>query len=449
MKEMKKFILSTSIIKGIIFYDESRVSRLIEDFVLHIVGPIREEKPDILFFSTKTDGIWDEKNPLVQIRLSYDYEESQKKSNKARDYQELKTYKSESPDRPGARCPFGYSKLSQDKKDHTLIENDDAPIVQFIFYLYSFGYSDKKIALLLNESNVKSPSLESNWSDSTVRYILNNLWYAGDLVWFSRSSYENSKAKPIEERFLFPNHHKRLISPQLWATTQFLRSKKKNKDRMDSPFVLRDIVLCVKCERKLAVKNMTPAKAKKNYQYYYCKTCKRKINLEELHSYVFDDFTGRWGRELNNQTRTIKGIYSEWKKTIEAKSAENKSNVDKLRYKLSFVKPENEFYEDIKESFTLQIKSVEEERTKLLNVLEQIRVLSEYGEPLELISRFKEDIYKYNNEEKRSIFLIAIKEISIDFIRKNFIEINYRLTPFVEVETTIDKLNNKKDEVSI
>lgn len=37
---MKKFILSNENVKVVIFYEESQITRLIEDFVLYILGQI-------------------------------------------------------------------------------------------------------------------------------------------------------------------------------------------------------------------------------------------------------------------------------------------------------------------------------------------------------------------------------------------------------------------------
>ncbi|MBR8644239.1 recombinase family protein [[Brevibacterium] frigoritolerans] len=157
--------------------------------------------------------------------------------------------------------PYGYSKSGIDGEDE-LIPNKAASIVQFIFYLYSFGYSERKIAKLLESSNVPSPSGYRHWNDSTIRYLLNNLWYKGDLVWFARTSYSDSKKKPLEEASLFSDHHQALIGPALWKITQNFRNSK-NKDRMDSPFILRNIIFCSDCGGRIKYKNQTSAKSKK------------------------------------------------------------------------------------------------------------------------------------------------------------------------------------------
>ncbi|WP_048716515.1 hypothetical protein [Bacillus sp. 522_BSPC] len=66
MLEMKSFILSNKNATGTIFFDESRQTRLIEDYVLNILRPIKDFKPNFKVYSTKIDGEWDENNLQVQ-----------------------------------------------------------------------------------------------------------------------------------------------------------------------------------------------------------------------------------------------------------------------------------------------------------------------------------------------------------------------------------------------
>lgn len=88
--------------------------------------------------------------------------------------------------------------------------------------------------------------------------------------------------------------------------------------------VLRDLVYCDNCDEKLSVKNMSAAKSKKKYLYYHCKSCKKKLNSNELHPLIFKEFTHCWGREIERQQDYIKGIYKKWKKThLETKITEH------------------------------------------------------------------------------------------------------------------------------
>lgn len=86
MQNMKNFILNNENVSAVIFFEESRVTRLIEDFILYVLGPIKEVRPNFKVYSSKIEGEWDENNPYVQARLSFAHEESVEKSRRASDY---------------------------------------------------------------------------------------------------------------------------------------------------------------------------------------------------------------------------------------------------------------------------------------------------------------------------------------------------------------------------
>lgn len=441
MNEMKSFILSNTNVTATIFYDESRITRLIEDFVLNILGPIKEVRPNFVVYSTHTEGEWDENNPYIQAKLSAAHEESVRKAEKGYDYQKGITIDSPNPQRPPARKPFGYSKIINDDEDNVL--NEYSSLVTLIFYLYSYGYSDKKIAKLLNKAAIPPPSVDAKeWSDSSIRYILCNAWYMGDLAWFVRTSYHNSKKKPIDEIYLLKNHHEALIGPNLWNTTLFFREYKQNKDRMDSPFLLRDLIYCEQCNEKLSAKNATPAKSTKKYLYYRCPVCKNKATLDEIHQMVLNDFSSRWTRELKYyKDRTYK-ILTVWKKKLDSYIQDVTKEIDKLKYNFSMLKTDDPFYYDLKESFELQIAFKEHIKLQYHEAKAKIDYLLNDPMIVELLGRFKEDLTAYSFEEQRSILLLAVQKVSINFEKANQINIEYRLTPYVDLE----KLIHSKDE---
>lgn len=444
MIAMKNFILSNQNVCGAIFYEESRITRLIEDFALYILGPIKQNRPNFIVFSTKIEGEWDENNPYVQARLSYAHEEAVSKSERGHDFHKSIVIDSPNPQRPGSRNPFGYQKSTLKADD--ILTNSYSEIVVLIFYLYSFGYSDKKIAELLNAAQIPPPSIHANkgWADSSVRYILCNYWYCGDLAWFTRTSYHNSKKKPIDEIFRLENHHEALIGPNLWNITQYFRNYKNNKDRMNSPFILRDVVVCEKCNRPLTTKNATPGKSEKKYLYYTCSNCKEKISIEELHQIVLKDFSSRWSRELKHYVNQAKKILQTWNKTLNNQLQYIKTQLDTLKYNFSMLKEDMEFYDDLKESFELQIDATKKLKQQYHETKEQISLLMNDPTLVELLDRFKNDIYQYTFEEQRSLILLSIQNINVDFNKENQVSIEYHLTPFIDIENLINSFNNEK-----
>lgn len=442
MLNMKHYVLSNSNVTAVIYYEESRVTRLIEDFVLNILGPIKSARPNFIVYSTQIDGEWDENNPYVQAKLAYAHEEVVNKSQRGYDYHKSVIKDSHNPQRPGSRNPFGYNKTTL--KDDEIESNEYSVLVIFIFYLYSFGYSDKKIAKLLDKASIPPPSVDAKgWSDSSIRYILSNYWYIGDLAWFARTSYHISKKKPINEIELFKNHHEALIGPNLWNITQFFREFKQDKDRMNSPFILRHIVFCETCGEKLVAKNATPAKSTKKYNYYRCSECKNKIKMEDLHQIIISDFSSRWTRELKHYLDKSKKILHAWKSTLNAKHSNSRKKLEALKYDLSMLKENHKYYTELKESFELQIEAIEIQKQQYLTVKEEIDYQLKDNMLYELFGRFKQDISSYTFEEQRSLLLLAVEKISINFDANNQTTIGYRLTPFVDIENVINSLDEE------
>jgi site-specific DNA recombinase len=440
MVEMKNYILSNSNARAAIFSEETRITRLIEDFVLYILGPIRQIHPHFTVYSTHMEGVWDENNPYVQAKLSTAHDEAVKKSERGYDYHKNIVRESPDPQRPGSQHPFGYSKSTL--KDGEIELNDYSTLVVLIFYLYSYGYSDKKIADLFNKASIPPPFVESKgWSDSSVRYILCNVWYIGDLAWFARMSYHNSKKKSEDEIFLLRNHHDALIGANLWNLTKYFRTLKQNNGRMNSPFILRDIAYCEKCNEKLVVKNTTPASSSKKYLYYRCPVCKGKISLEDLHQIVLSDFSSRWTRELKYYLDKAKQILKAWKKRLDKMILKKTKQLEKLKYNFSMLKVNDEYYYEIKEGFDLQIASTRNTMIQYNESKEKIDYLLNDQMIYELFDRFKEDIKNYSFEEQRSILLLAIHKLTIDFEKDRYTNIEYRLTPFVELENIINSFD--------
>ena len=229
MRRLKKFVSSNSNVDSIIFWKDSRVSRQIHDFPLDILAPLKTERPNLKVFSTDMEGEWDEKNPLVQLQLTMNYQDSEKKSYDSIKYQKSKL---ENGERPEGRPPYGY-----DLKDGVLVRNEYSYVVIFIFYLYSLGYSEEKICKVLEDSKITTPDayldqknnkeLDSyKWNESSIGYILQNPWYVGDLLHFSRISRDDSRKKPREELdldFIKENFHDSIIPWYLWDIVTHLR----------------------------------------------------------------------------------------------------------------------------------------------------------------------------------------------------------------------------------
>ena len=132
----------------------------------------------------------------------------------------------------GGRCPFGYNQDKNDK-NHLVINKEQADIVKRIFNMCLEGLSFYKIAKKLTNEKVKTPAEYYNfewkshynlrygeWHSKTIRDILTNRMYIGDLVQNKRSKV-NYKVKKIvknntNDYIIVENTHEAIIDREIF-----------------------------------------------------------------------------------------------------------------------------------------------------------------------------------------------------------------------------------------
>lgn len=107
------------------------------------------------------------------------------------------------------------------------------------------------------------------------------------------------------------------------------------------------------------------------------------------------------------------------------------------------LKENHKYYPELKESFELQIEAIETQKQQYLTVKEEIDYQLNDSMLYELLGRFKQDISSYAFEEQRSLLLLAVEKITINFDANNQTRIGYRLTPFVDIENVINSLDDE------
>jgi site-specific DNA recombinase len=448
MIRLKKFISSNPNVDSIIFWKDSRVSRQIHDFPLDILAPLKTERPNLKVYSTDMEGEWDEKNPLVQLQMTVNYQDSEKKSYDSRKYQEGKL---ENGERPEGRPPYGF-----DRKDGILVRNEYSYVVIFIFYLYSLGYSEEKICKILEESKIPTPDAyldQKNykvddfykWNVSSIRYILQNPWYVGDFLFFSRMSRDDSRKKPREEiDFVKENFHEPIIPRYLWdIATHFrtLKSDRRNKRKMSSDFILDGLLKCKCCDSPLKTKNSTPSNSKKAYRYYKCPVCKKQLDIKLIHEVVLTEFKKKWSYSIQQHWKESLDTSRRWIKKLDIKKVEIKQQIQQIKYNESILcNVDSEFETRLKANYKQQIQNKNDHLQDILILINQIeKNLGENQE--ELIDRFKQNFESYSKEELTSTLILSIQEILVEFGATILeIYINFRLTPFVELENMYNSI---------
>lgn len=256
----------------VIFYDESRMDRTGYSFTIDFYRPLLNKLPSLNVYSTMSNEPIDPDSMDMKLNFLLYQHESEVKSVRAIGSL-ISNLEQNTTQRPGSKIPFGY--IQKDKK---LYPSEDAEIVSFIFFLYSWGHSLNKIALLLNEANIPSPR-GKQWRSSTVENILKNPVYTGDLIW------EVQKRQEGQKQFLFKNTHEAIIDDFLIQSHQHNKLLQENYGRLDTPFLFLNKIKCKHCGQILATKNASTKRNEKNYHYYYyfCKSCDYKVDAENVH----------------------------------------------------------------------------------------------------------------------------------------------------------------------
>ncbi|MGZ9816195.1 recombinase family protein [Peribacillus simplex] len=214
LNKMKRIIL-TEDIGAVIFYDFSRIDRKIYSFVSEFYYEVINKKPNLEFFTTTKEEAWTPADLDVKLQLIIANAESIEKSRRAVDNQKT-DLNSELVKRPGSTIPFGYKQINKQ-----LVPNQDEAIVLFIFYLASWGHSVQKVADILNEAEIPSPS-KKRWQASTIDNMLKNPVYLGHLDW-------NFKGEQILEKKFYRAHtHEPIVPNSLIRLIGINRSLKKS-----------------------------------------------------------------------------------------------------------------------------------------------------------------------------------------------------------------------------
>ena len=104
---------------------------------------------------------------------------------------------------------YGYKMVKETK---TLeIAPKQAKVVKKIFDMYLKGYSLKQIKRYLEEKKIKTFTNKDNWSSRTIRGMLLNEKYVGDLTLGKSSSKKTIAKIKNDEMYYIKNHHKAII----------------------------------------------------------------------------------------------------------------------------------------------------------------------------------------------------------------------------------------------
>lgn len=155
---------------------------------------------------------------------------------------------------------LGYRRGEDDEPE---IVPEEAKIIELIYYKFLEGWSLPKLSKYLEENGYKTAKGSTAWSKATIRGILTNEKYKGDVLMqksyvvdlFSKKVAKNNGELPM---YLVKNHHKPIISREVWDKVQVVIAKRNNiksatdmnmmkKGKYSSKYALTGLVICGDC----------------------------------------------------------------------------------------------------------------------------------------------------------------------------------------------------------
>ena len=214
----------------------------------------------------------------------------------------------------GGRAPFGYSK-DLENKNHLVINKEQAIVVRNIFKMCLDGLSFYNIAKKLTNERVKTPAQYYNfewknnydlkygqWHSKTIRDILTNRMYIGDLVQNKRNKI-NYKVKKIIKNdpnnyIIVENTHDAIIDKGLFYEVQKRIPKNAGRNEKKEKHLLDGLLYCGNCGHRIGI---TSRRKRDNKCYticnYYRTYMKQRLctthsnNYEKLEQVVINSLT--------------------------------------------------------------------------------------------------------------------------------------------------------------
>ncbi len=157
---------------------------------------------------------------------------------------------------------LGYTK---DKKTKNLVVvPEEAEIVRMIFNLYTTGVGSSEICRIMMKNNYKTGAGKPLWRYSTVKSILTNEKYTGDMlqqktVCVDFLTHQRVKNDNHEPTYYIENNHEAIISKEMFQLAQSIRKQRaevrrgndKNLSKYTRRYPFSAMIICNECGRTL------------------------------------------------------------------------------------------------------------------------------------------------------------------------------------------------------
>ncbi|MEJ8554173.1 recombinase family protein [Tepidibacter sp. Z1-5] len=348
----------------------------------------------------------------------------------------------------GGRIPFGYvpaynKNESEDKKKwDTILEKDDfdSKLVEQVYKLYLRGMGYRRIANVMNQNY---GFIE--WSKNKVEGIIKNQTYTGQIAWDRRGGRRDPRRKNKNPLLSPLQPQNSIIDTKIWNEIVDQRQKRSiNKDPYyhDTKFILKDKLVCSKCERTMKPKN--PGKNKSNI--YKCantkderKACNTIIPIklveDEFIKYMQNDIF-----KINDKEKNKDIFWNEYDKKFDKRKNEILSMIEEVEKKISKYK---NILDKIEKHILIENDECIKEALNTQHVIYNT-LIDKYEESRDLFKK-KSEVVKKDREELYEVVQLFLPGLFIKRDSKDLIRIRREfIINFIDkISVAYDK-NNKK-----
>ena len=155
---------------------------------------------------------------------------------------------------------FGYRQLKDKQSGDKTVEivDEEADIIRDMYFKYLLGFSYKTIAEDLMARGIKSPLGSDVWNISTVKGILENEKYDGNVIMLKyhkedmHQAYAKKNKEPTQMAY---NNHPPIVSHDIWEAVQEELRRRKDlraptptgKGRYDARYAFSGVIFCGEC----------------------------------------------------------------------------------------------------------------------------------------------------------------------------------------------------------
>ncbi len=341
----------------------------------------------------------------------------------------------------GAFGVYGYVK-DPNNKNMLIIDSEAAETVKEIFQNYLSGMSLVGIAKTLNEHGILCPSMykkkilglkyrnpvvdittQSLWSITTVRQILKNQTYCGDMVQ-GRQRVKSYKIHvqeqvPEEEWYIVENTHEAIIDRETFQKVQMLLQKRsRTMPEKRKVYLFSGFLRCGDCGKTMYRMEL------KGYVYYYCKTYRMQSKTAcTKHTIREDQIAAAVLHAIQHQVY----ISVNYEKAIEAidQAPFRKNQVQKIEKLIrqkeqeieKLAKYKREIYQDWKEG-ALDLDDYKEMRDAYEEEIDELKTLVEklHNEIQEIENGLREENVFLTTYRKYQNITTVTRELLIELV---------------------------------